>query len=471
MFDIAIVGFGATGISLLSEINNAVYTFNLPQPKIAIFDAKNFFSIGKTFGNSAPKWKVNTPPEMLAISSCEPNKAKSLFIEQDDLYPLRSNYAQFLMNEYNTIKQFNLLEINEIKQEVIDIKKNGEAFLLTIKDNGQFIAKRVVLCLGSLHAPNFYNSEGRVIERYEDIKKIDDNRILIAGTSLTAVDFIRIASDDSNKEIHAFSRNGFIPTCLTVSNRYQPQILTWENLINKKDCTPLIYFMQLLQQEINLKNCRSEYTDAMKKLRKGDIYDYFTYLMVRAKESDLPYQDILVSTRPYMPKFWNTLSLSEKNEFYKTYQASWAAWRHPIPYSIIEELAALVANKRLFFHQIDTIPIYEDGKFKIITRSGREIISSYLIDGTGGNNNLQKTTSTLLQNMQQNQLIESHPCGGININPLTFECLYKQGTVTHLYSIGPLNKGVLFSTNALWFNAQCAKHWVEHWAIKQMKFS
>ena len=77
MFDIAIVGFGATGISLLSEINNAVYTFNLPQPKIAIFDAKKFFSIGKTFGNSAPKWKVNTPPEMLAISSCEPNKAKS----------------------------------------------------------------------------------------------------------------------------------------------------------------------------------------------------------------------------------------------------------------------------------------------------------------------------------------------------------------------------------------------------------
>lgn len=81
----------------------------------------------------------------------------------------------------------------------------------------------------------------------------------------------------------------------------------------------------------------------------------------------------------------------------------------------------------------------------------------------------KKMRNTLLENLLINKLIENHPCGGINIDPLTFQCKVNGNNIHGLYNIGPLNKGCLFSTNALWFNVKCCEIWVRQWASEYVK--
>ena len=52
VFDIAIIGFGASGVGLLNEIQNEVFTKRHLKPNIAIFNNQKSFAKGKAFGLS-----------------------------------------------------------------------------------------------------------------------------------------------------------------------------------------------------------------------------------------------------------------------------------------------------------------------------------------------------------------------------------------------------------------------------------
>lgn len=69
-------------------------------------------------------------------------------------------------------------------------------------------------------------------------------------------------------------------------------------------------------------------------------------------------------------------------------------------------------------------------------------------------------------NLMKQALTEVHPCGGMNIDLLTFQCRVQNRNVPGLYNLGPLSKGSLFSTNAFWFNARCAESWAKKWAVE-----
>lgn len=76
MFDIMIIGLGATGVSLLNHLQDEVYTSQLKRPEIVVFNpskAKDFVT-GKAFGDADYVRKVNTPSSMMSVSGMEPLK-------------------------------------------------------------------------------------------------------------------------------------------------------------------------------------------------------------------------------------------------------------------------------------------------------------------------------------------------------------------------------------------------------------
>ena len=107
--------------------------------------------------------------------------------------------------------------------------------------------------------------------------------------------------------------------------------------------------------------------------------------------------------------------------------------------------------------------------FEIISAEGRTVRGGRLIDATGGPSRLEAMESPLLAQLHAARLIEAHPCGGIDIHPLTFECRVGGVADDRLSCLGPLAKGTLFSTNAFAFNARCAAHWSRMWAISQTR--
>jgi len=472
LFDIAIVGFGATGVSLLKQIQDEVYASGLRAPRIALFSPRADFARGQAFGDAGTIHKVNTPPSMLSISKSEPvgfthwMNAKG---KANELYPNRLVYSTFLQETYLGITQSGLLNIEEIHEPVQAVTRQQDSYRVRSATGKTVTAHKVVLCLGSLHGANFkhLSNQSGFISHHSEFTKVKGGPVLIAGSGLTAVDAFRSLNHEKNNEIHLFSRQGFAPTCLTKENRYTPVVLNWATLLKEQNgFVRLQHFLKTLKQECEHLPDGGERVPAMQILREQGPAPYFEYLMERSQAADLPYQDILISTRPYMHKLWRSMPIADRISFNINYGAGWAAWRHPIPYEVISELASAAKEQRLHIHQGKRLPYWDNGQFVLETTAGKTIRAQSFVDGTGGTNRLDAIDSPLLRSLSEQQLIEAHPCGGVDIHPLTFQCVVNGKPVPGLYSLGPLNKGSLFSTNAFWFNAHCAGHWARQWAIE-----
>jgi uncharacterized NAD(P)/FAD-binding protein YdhS len=471
MFDIAIIGVGATAISLLKQIQDEVISQTIPAPRLALFSPADEFARGRAFVDADAHHKVNTPPGMLSISESEPD-GFSRWLEKKGVrnkYPERVLYSQYLLETYRQLSNSNKMAIAEIKEEAVSVKRDGTSYRITGRNGTSVRAQRVVLCLGSVHGSSFgaLEDDPGFLNHRSQYRDIKSSRILVAGTGLSAIDAFRTLSRTNTGEIHLFSRHGHPPTCLSSASSHVPTALTWENLTSEgRRGIRLQRFFELLNSECDRLPGGGEKRVALRILKEEGLARYFTYLTERALSGNLPYQDTLVSTRPYMSKVWQSMPMEDKLSFMINNGADWAAWRHPIPIEVMRELTLAAESGKLRVHRLSTPPTFKNGLFHIHTASGEFISSPYLVDGTGGTNRLATTRSELLRQLRDDQLIEEHPCGGININPLTLECRANGKATRRLYNLGPLSKGSLFSTNAFWFNAQCAGKWVRQWAIE-----
>lgn len=474
MYDLAIIGFGATGVSILKNLVDQTIANKLPSPKIIIFSPKDSFAKGLAFGDADYHHKVNTPPHLMGMSDVETLGFENWLLKKgiDSFsFPPRKVYASFISETYLDILNSNILNLHEVKDHVISVSKDINGFRVSAQSLS-IISEKIILSLGSLHNSNFpeFFDVPTFINKRSQYNQVSSDKILIAGTGLTAIDVFRTLNKRKNSEVHLFSRNGYAPTCLSASNRYIPTHFSWQEIINNG--TPKIqikHIQQALRKEVNSIKKRSERHESIKILKSSGHAEFFSYLLERADSGDLPYQDTLVSSRSYIHKIWCSLSLKDKKEFQLNHSADWAAWRHPVPREVINGLKEAAQEGRLHIHKALSRPILINSKFTIETSKNINIESNVLIDGTGGGNQIKMTNSPLLQEMRNKNLIEGHPCGGININPLTFECVVKGKIIKGLYNIGPLNKGCLFSTNAFWFNARCAGIWAKQWAVEKSK--
>ncbi|AIW22097.1 hypothetical protein F0267_04540 [Vibrio coralliilyticus] len=468
VFDIAIIGFGASGVGLLNEIQNEVFTKRHLKPNIAIFNNQKSFAKGKAFGDASPIHIVNTPPELMSPSVVEPNGFWHWLREQnsmDSRWPTRITFAKYLEYVYSDIHATGLLNLHEVQRDVLSLQYVEGAFELALQDGELIKAREVVLCLGSLNSSNFSDLEELpgFINHHTQYNQTVNEPVLIAGSGLTAVDAFRHLDKSKNARANIFSRNGLAPTCLSEKHLYAPKYLTWNSLIRESHLSPLKAFMKLLLKEHRSLQNESEFKTAIRLLRTGKQAEYFRYLEDRATNADLPWQDVLVSTRYWFHKFWKAMPIQEKYQFVSSFGSLWAAWRHPIPMSSFSQLGNAVDEERLEFFKATSKPTYENGVFRVPTVRGT-MESRMLWDGTGGNPVIRNSVSPLLDQLISEGYVEPHPCGGIYINPKTFEVSSSRNEVSGLYNIGPLNKGVLFSTNAFWFNAQCSEKWAHQWA-------
>ncbi|QWT40253.1 FAD/NAD(P)-binding protein [Dickeya dadantii] len=472
MYDIAIVGLGATGVSLLSQIQDEIYKLKAIKPKVAVFNPASTFASGKAFGDADSMHKVNTPPAMMSVSATEPDRfghwLQSVF-SSEERWPARLKYSNFIRQTYRDIKSAGILHITEFHHSATHIRKNDRGFTLTDENGNTVDAHKIVMCMGSLSADTFpeFNALPGFTTHFTQYDAAINEPLIIAGSGLTAIDAFRYAQSKSNANIHLYSRSGYAPTCLTERNTYTPVYLNWRNIMAASaDSEDVLgVFTRLLRKEFSLLKERDEFKPAMQLLRAGRQADYFRLLLNRAKNSELPWQDVLVSTRPYMHRLWNALTLAQKQQFLKRYGALWAAWRHPVPQEVFAELAQASAEGRLQFHQAVSRPLHQDRQFILKTTSGT-LAARQFWDATGGSQTLEKVRQPLLQNLLSQRLIEGHPCGGINIDPLTFQCRVQGRNIQGLYNLGPLSKGSLFSTNAFWFNARCAETWAKQWVLE-----
>lgn len=461
MYDIAIVGFGAVGVSFLRQLHSHSYEQDLGTVRIAIISPAESFSSGLAFGRSDLHHRVNTPPELMSVDPEDPlgfSAWLKLRENTEGRYPTRLRYSQYLKETYEMLQKDEHFVIDEYHEEAIDLESIYGEKKIYLKSGKTVSTQRIVLALGAITSPVSLG-EGSVEPTmpYKISSLNPSKNALVAGTGLTAVDCARSLLRHGCPEVHMFSRNGFAPSVITRQASYVPQNFIWQNIKIKTRNKPrgqrLPVIVNSLKREL-INMDEPEFYRAQSLLQEKGLVDYWSYLLSRSENGDLPFQDTLASTRYFAHKLWRKLSVKERLEFQKKYGAFWANWRHPIPIGVISELKDYASQGRLFVHKSTSKTSLLNGRYQVETKKGVVKAESF-IDGTGGTSLMHSTNSQLIRNLLNRKLAQPNPCGGLQIDNLTYSLLNSKN-ISHIYCLGPLAKGDLFSTNAFWFNSQCA---------------
>lgn len=459
-YDIAIIGFGATGVTFLRSLQSFHHEQNLDKLKIVIVSEEKTLALGKAFQECDEIHRVNTPPELMSVQE-EDILGFKHWLDQNlytEKYPPRHMFARYLKETFNEIKKDSAFEIDIIESEAVDIKNSTDGLeVKTLSTN--FLSKKIVLCLGSLTSTKFskFNRNLALPSEITYLKSKDITEVAVAGTGLTAIDCIRQLKKQGAKKVYIFSRKNMLPTPITTENKYIPKYFIWQNIKKELILTTkgqrLTKLLYIFKQEIDLLK-ENEYIHSKEFLSNEDYLSYFTYILNKSKSGDLPIQDILTSTRRFAHKIWKLLSEDEKINFQRNYSSAWAVWRHPIPIFILEEIKEYFQTG---FIEVIKSPHIEYYNNKLVIKSEKtnsKVKVNTLVDATGGTMDILKSNSPLIKNLLIRNLISPHICGGIRTNSLNFKVKNNQGA--EIYNLGPLSKGDLFSTNAFWYNSKCA---------------
>jgi uncharacterized NAD(P)/FAD-binding protein YdhS len=228
MFDFAIVGLGATGVSFLRQLHSQLYEQELKSITVAVISPPESFAVGLAFGKAESFLKVNTPPELMSIDPEDPHGFSAWMRRQPEVeerYPSRLKYSKYLKDIYHSLKEDRKLNLHEYHSSAIDIDDLNGYQKIRLGTGQRIKAHRTVLTLGSLSAPTFSPQLQPVYP--DQISMIETpSRALVAGTGLTAVDCVRSLVSKGCPSIHMFSRNGFVPTAITTEVNYMPNYFT-----------------------------------------------------------------------------------------------------------------------------------------------------------------------------------------------------------------------------------------------------
>ena len=460
-YDVAIIGFGATGVSFLKSLQSFSHEQSLKNLRIAIISEEKTLALGKAFQQCDEIHRVNTPPELMSIQEEDILGFKHWLALQNytEKYPPRHLFAKYLTHVFNDIKKDKNFTIDIIEEEAIDISKEKDNFL-SIRTSGYTIkSKRVVLCLGAITTSKFkYLNEKLVLPH--QISRLNNKQhesIAVAGTGLTAIDCIRHLKKQGIKKVFIFSRKNMLPTPITVENKYIPKHFVWQNIKNELISTPkenrLNVLITLFQKEISLLN-ENEYNISNSLLTNEKYNDYFNYILNKAKTSNLPIQDLLASTRRFSHKIWKLLCDEDKNTFLQNFGSYWAAWRHPIPLFILEEIQKDFNSGFIEVVKSAKVTLTENHILLKNEKNQKSFTVNALVDATGGTIDIKTSESLLIKNLLTKNIVIPHICGGIKTDSLNFKV--KNNYNIELYNLGPLSKGDLLSTNAFWYNSKCA---------------
>ncbi len=462
---IAIIGFGATGLSAFIQIVERILKdpcFNVNE--IIILSPKEEFIAGRAYLTPNGEHLLNTPARLM---SCYPDNSLHFSdwlhakgIKAD--YAPRYLFAQYLFEQYKTVKQLavnHLITVTEILLKAIDIEINSKgSYLISLSDCTKIEVNIVIYTPGKPETPVLEKLGGsNSIFQFESHKDFPldtcintNGDVGILGSGLTAIDaIISINKHPKVKNIHVFSRTGLLPSV----NQYNPNDTQWikqpqyftknaiENLLISKKFTFNRVF-KLLYKDLDEYPVH-ELNVGLQFLKNRNFTRYYEAIIPFAKRNYLPLKTLLASTRLYLIDLWHIASEDQKMAF-ERFSRHWQIFRHPIPYQTGLTIFDLLKSDKLHIHQIKKID-HDEKNVKVTTLYNSMIFPKF-INAAGYGFNIQNSASCFDKRVIENGISNSNPFGGITVCRDTLQA--RPG----FFAAGQIVRGIFYSTNAFWFN-------------------
>lgn len=501
-----IIGGGAAGVSTLyTFVDSLGKTASEEKYKIVVIEKSPVIGPGLAYSLQASDvFLLNLPYDVISPVPKHPdhfakwlhsNEGKwrsefpTLDLSKDMFLPRRlfGIYLNDLANSLQKIGREQGLDVVFIKAEVIDINKNfDETLIVQYKDNEicQTInATSVVLCTGHLPPSQpayqkFKELNGYYSTPWEiDTSKIPlDEDILILGTHLTAIDAILQRAEVIKKAIKerpqgkigkiiAVSHSGHLPRVIcNTSQEYVRKYLTLEAIeVATESGTATVtldsiktMFKNEVKRAYETLGFEAVNAFQIRKLKKPCDQATLLESEIQAARNQTcrPWQVILFSIYPFVPRIWEALDGEGKEKFIKKYYSIWMTYLAAFPLKNAEVIYSLMKEERLevagglkkVVHDPNTsefVTHLKVNKSLTITKK-----TKYVINAAGQGHDITSAESVLIKKLLENKFINPHALGGIEVD---FKTLRVTSEHKHLplYVIGDQTWGACMATGDL----------------------
>jgi uncharacterized NAD(P)/FAD-binding protein YdhS len=349
----------------------------------------------------------------------------------------RKLYGEYLTDLWNTLQQTASDKgcfLEEKSDEICTVSQSKGLYSFTTSDGTISSFDVCVLATGN-ELPKAPNSITQEIEQssiyfgnpwsnqvLKDVHKFE--KLLIIGNGLTMVDtVIGLQHSGFKGTIYSISPNGF-------------NILPHRN-------NGLVY-KKLNEEILGIQGLRGIASAVFKHIR-----------IVR--KFGLSAEPVIDSLRPNVQHIWQHLHLSEKKVFLSRLRHLWGVARHRIPLHVHDRIQQLRIEKKLHIiaGKINTINLSHEKAIIDFYNKKAGINECILVDRiincTGPNSDIGKTSSTLLKQLFEQGIISQDKLKlGLQVDINSYQLVKQDGKVNHhFYTLGNHLRGELWESTAV----------------------
>lgn len=463
LIKIAIIGGGPAGVSLCLQLMRTLSTLkSIPQIEIVLFEKNKTLGHGLPYSLKEPSFCINLPKDYMALIPGEQGHFSDWLARhykiKEQPFPPRYYFGQYTEQQLISIPHNPKLQLKTYAQhEVLNIRlvTNNTYQIHTQHNNNEFLfaANYIILALG--HLPStlfpFVHQPGNPwdMNYYDNISPFAS--VGIIGTRLTAIDVVlKLKQQKHQGPIVMMSRTGLLSSVRGAPTLPELHYLTPSNitqLMRKSDNkTILDALIHLLEQELKpYLNYSSTLLKYLLTIQTIPPLERMRYELYAARTRSTPWQSILSCFYQIIYKLWPQLDVLQREYFLKTYGSFLFTFLCSFPYEKGLILYSLMKKNQLTLYKELINVAQKERYFEAQFSNGPTLKVDHLFLATGAGTEPEHIP--LLANMIQNQFIEKHPLGGININSTTYQVSTKNKQINpRIYALGDVVKGVCFKT-------------------------
>ncbi|MDO0994668.1 FAD/NAD(P)-binding protein [Staphylococcus borealis] len=461
---VAIIGMGTAGVSVLRQlVKNEAFKYL----EVDVYDNEKNMGQGVPFQNDSSQLLINLPTKQMSLNLDDDEEFWNWYQEQSEFKFDNPKYLpRFVFGHYmkSYLSNFDLLfdNLSVIKRPVREIFTNSEIdettlkyYVCTLEDMSEWKEyDYIFLTTGTFAYHDPYQLKGKkgyiqtpypTYNTLDEVSESDD--IAIIGTGLASLDVVRyVATHHPKLPITMTSRSAHLPSVRGNMVDIEFKYLTKQKFNELKGKhfgnVPLEIAFELFQQECEDRNIE---LDKLIHRRTGNTIKDLQYDLERANEIGV-FQSLIENVKENLNWIWNSFSREDQQAFDKRFSKHIQLNSNPMPPRTAELIIKLIRNQSLIIKRgLEDIKHTDDGYLLKFKDERQPKPYDVIINSTGSKTHLSDLDDEdqLILNLQNRQIVQPHPMGGIQIIPETNQVISpRYGTLNNMIAIGQVTNGV-----------------------------
>lgn len=459
---IAVIGAGASGISVLRELVKQVE--NIEKHSITLFSDERLYGTGLPYQKDDESLLLNQFPETMSLNP-EDDKDFVKWVEnrydveevESHFFP-RAWYGEYLKEILEDLVK--KADVTVIKESVQTIQVIGEEKYL-VKTEDQVDEFDIIhLTTGHLAYQDPYElegTEGYVHLPYPAVKQLqgieNHTHVGILGTGLTAVDLLLYVKKVSPQvKISFLSPDGKFGSVRGIEEPVELTYFTHECIEEEKKRHNGWISLDTIKEWF-IKECQEQGLDVK------EYWDEYGLGTVESMRFDLQhleeigdFQAIIHSMTPVYAQLWQAMTNADRTRFIEEYAERFTRFRSPLP--------AQTARKILQYVDDGSLDVYagisgvekKEESFKVAVED-ETVTVDILLNGTGQIKTLQEKQEKqqdLIQQLLNDRILQPYAYGGVEILYPSMSAMSSQHGELNTFKVyGQLVSGIDYMNNTV----------------------